>query len=129
MRDLDERLRIRGEMIEEIVVEDLVDETGARTLQLMRHAASAENHHAQIPIEAVDRLADRLAEHEAAMPGRRRILNDIDTERDDLEGPFLGLTAEQRQGHGEPVIDLHLVDDGEIEFIENDRLRDMPSEI
>src|SRR6185312_5813657 len=82
MRDLGQRHRISDEFVEEAVVEFRIDEAGTGPLQLMRHAAGAEDHDAQILREAVDRLADRLAEHVAAMPGRRGILDHVDAQWD-----------------------------------------------
>ena len=75
--------------------------------------------------EAVDRAADRLAEIVAALAGRRRILHDVDGERDDRAGPFLRRAEHEIERHGQPVIDLHLVDDGQVEAVENDRRRDV----
>src|SRR5581483_8913395 len=60
-----------------------------------------------------------------------RVHHDVDGERDDPERPLLvgvELAAEEIERHREPVIDLHLVDDGEIELVEDDRLRDVRGE-
>ena len=70
----------------------------------------------------------RLAEHEAAVAGRRRIHHDVDRERNDLERPFVVrafLAAQQIERNGQAVIDFHLVADGEVEFVEDDRLGDV----
>src|SRR5262249_48675777 len=72
-----------------------------------------------------DRLADRLAEHVAAVSGRRRIHDDVHGERDDRTRPLLRRTEQQVHRHGQAVIHLHLIDDGEIEFVENAGLYDM----
>ena len=64
---------ILGEVVEERLVQLAVDQAGARAADLVRHAAGAEDHDPEILRIGFHRLADRLAEHEAAMPGRRRI--------------------------------------------------------
>ena len=47
-------------------VEIHVDQAGALALQLVRHAARAEHHDLEILVVGFDRLAQRLAELEAA---------------------------------------------------------------
>ena len=54
------------EAVEEAVVPFAVDQAGTRALQLMAHAAGAPDLHIERFVIAFDRLADRLAEHEAA---------------------------------------------------------------
>ncbi len=49
-----------------------------------------------------NRLADCLAEIEAAIAARRREQHHVHGERNDLAGPFLGLAEHQAQRHGEP---------------------------
>ena len=128
MRDAGELLRVTAEIVEEGLVELAVDQAGARSADLVRHAAGAEHHDLEVLRIGVDRLADRLAQHKAAMPGRRRVLHDVDGERNDRARPFLGRPEQQVHRHGEAVVDLHLVDDGEIELVENDRLGDVRGE-
>jgi len=74
----------------------------------------------QIFIPAFNRFADRLAEHETTMAGRRRVLNDIDGKRNNTAGP--GFRLSEHQGHRcrQPVIDLHLIDDGDVELVEHE---------
>ena len=76
-----------------------------------------------------DRLADRLAEHEAAVAGRRRILHHVDRERDHRARPFLRRAEHQVERHGEAVVDLHLVAQRQIELVEDHRLRDVRGEL
>ncbi len=95
---------------------------------LVRQPAGAEDHDLEVLRIGFDRLPDRLAEHVAAVPGRRRIHHHVDRERDDLERPFAArrdLAAQEVERHRQPVVDLHLVDDGEVEFVEDHRLRDV----
>jgi hypothetical protein len=52
-------------------------------------------------------------------------------ERNHLEGPLfarVALAAQEIERHGQPVVDLHLVDDGDVELVEDQRLRDMGGE-
>ena len=95
----------------------------------MRHAAGAEDHDAQILGIGFHRLAQGLAQIVAAPAGGRGILDDVDAQRDDRARPRLGLPEHEGHRHGKPVIDRHLVDDGEVEFVEDDRLGDVPGEI
>src|SRR5664279_2722009 len=91
MRHLGEPVRIVDQAIEEHLVELLVDQAGARTLQLVAHAAGAPDLHVERLFIGLDRLADRLAQHEAAAPRGRRILHDVDRERDHRARPGLRL--------------------------------------
>src|SRR5271157_1641508 len=68
VRHLREVLGVVDQLVEEHVVPLPVDQAGARALELMAHAASAPNMDVQILGVTLDRLADRLAEGEAARP-------------------------------------------------------------
>src|SRR4051812_28834507 len=129
VRNLHQRLRILGQVVEEARIELAVDETGARPLQLVRHPAGAEDHDPQVLVERFDGLADRPSQHVAAVSGRHRVDHDVDGERNDGTGPLARLAEHQGERYGEAVVDLHLVDDGEIEFVEDDRLHDMRGEL
>ena len=62
------------------------------------------------------------------MTRRRRIHHHVDRKRDHRTRPvriLVDLAEQQIHRHGHAVIDLHLVADGEIEFVENDRLRNV----
>ena len=63
---------------------------GALAVELMRQPAGAEDHHVEILGIGIDRPAERLAQHVAAMPGRRRIHDDVDGKRDHRARLFLG---------------------------------------
>ena len=122
-------LRVGDQLVEEVVVPLAVDQAGARALQLVAHAAGAPDLHVQILPKALHRRADRLAQHPAAVARGHRIGDDVDRERNDLARPFLRLAEHQRQRHGQAVIDVHLVDDGHVEIVEDQALRDVPGEI
>ncbi len=131
MRDLGELHRILGQVVEEILVPLAVDQAGARAADLVRQPAGAEDHDLEVFGIGFDRLPQRLAEHVAAMPGRWRIHHHVDRERNDLERPLLVwslLAAQEIERDRQSVIDLHLVDDGDVEFVEDHRLRDMRGE-
>ena len=51
MRNAAQRLADPRQVVEEPRVEFAVDEAGARTLQLVRHPAGAEDHDAQVLVE------------------------------------------------------------------------------
>ena len=129
VRDASELLRVLAEIIEKGLVPLPVDQAGARAADLVRHTACSEDDDVQILGIGFHRLANRLAEHKAAVPRRRWVHDNVDGQRDDRAGPLvLRLTEQKVHRHRQAMIDLHLVDDGKIELIENDGLRDMRRE-
>src|ERR1700752_548800 len=78
MRHLRQPLGIVDQPVEELGVPFLVDQAGARALQLVAHAAGAPNLHVKRLVIGLDGLADRLPQHEAAPSRRRRILHHVD---------------------------------------------------
>ena len=62
------------------------------------------------------------------MTGRRRVLDHVDAERDDPARPLRRLAEHDRQRHGEPVVDRHLVDEGEVELVDDERLGEVPGQ-
>jgi hypothetical protein len=131
VRNLGELLRVLGQIIEEVLVPFAVDQAGARTGNLVRQSAGAEDHHLEVFRIGFHRLADGAAEHVAAMTGRRRIHHDIHSERNHRARPvriLVDLAEQKVHRHRHAVVDLHLVADGQIEFVEDDGLRDMRGE-
>ena len=122
-------VRVADQPVEERVVELGVDEPGARALQLVAHAAGAPDLDREVPGIALHRPADRLAQHVAAVPGRRRVLHHVHGQRDDPYRPLLGLPVDQRQRHGEAVVDVELVHQREVELVQDQRLREMRRQI
>src|ERR1700689_5879988 len=129
MRNPSERYRIVDHPVEEAPVELAIDQPGALSLQLVRHAAGAPYLHVQILIEAVDRAADCLTELVAAIARWWRVLHHVDREWYHSARPCLRLSEHQRQRHRQPVIDIHVVDDREVEVLLNHRLRDVAREL
>ena len=95
----------------------------------MTHSARAPHLHVEIIIERLDRGAQRLAELVAAIAGGRRVLHDVDRERNDPAGPRGGLPEHQRQRHRQAVVDVHLVDDRQVKIALDHRLRDVGREL
>src|SRR5271166_5906869 len=85
----------------------------------MAHAAGAPDLDVEIFGVAPDCLADRLAEGEAARPRRHGVLHDIDGEGDDLARPRVDLAEYATQWHREAVVDVDLVDHGQVEILLN----------
>ena len=83
----------------------------------------------EILIERFDCASYRLAELEAALPGGRRVLNDVHHDRDDPDGPSRWLTEEQREGDGKSVVDAHLVDHRHVELVENKGLGEVTGQL
>src|SRR3954447_25449367 len=118
-------LGIANQAIEEGRVEFLVDQPGTGSLQLMAHATGTPDLNVERLVKCLHGLADGFTEH-VATPGRgRRVLHDIDRKRDHRTWPRLRLTAHQAQRHRQAMVDIHLVDDGEIEVVLDHRLRNM----
>src|SRR5258708_15028106 len=125
MRNSGDGLGIVLEAVEEPQVELVVDQSGARSLQLMAHSGGAPDVDVQIFIEGVHRPANRLAELVATIARRGRVRDHVDCEWYDLARPGSGLTAQERQGHRQTMIDVHLVDDRKVEILLYDRLRNV----
>ncbi len=80
-------------------------------------------------VVGLDRAADRLAELEAASARRHRVLHHVDGERDHRARPGVGLAEHQRQRHREAVVDVHLVDDRQVEVLLDHRLGDVRGQL
>src|SRR5262245_26975821 len=91
VRQLRQSVGIVEQPVEKGGVPFLVDEAGARALQLVIHAAGTPDLHVERLVIGFDRLADRLAQHEAAAARRRRILHNVDRKRNHRARPFLWL--------------------------------------
>src|SRR5579863_1060434 len=129
MWHLGETVRIGDQAVEEVGVELLVDQPRARPLKLVAHAAGTPDLHIERFFVGFDSLADRFAEHEAAPARWRRVLHHIDRERDHRARPCFRLAAHQAERHRQTVVDVHLVDDGQIKIVLDHRLRDMGGEL
>ena len=95
----------------------------------MAHPARAPNLHIEIVVETVHRSRNRFTKRPAAIARWRRIGDDVDGERDDLARPFVRSAEHHRQRNGQAVIDIHLVDDGHVELVEDQALRNMPGKV
>src|ERR1035438_3454844 len=124
-----EAVRVLDEPVEERGVELLVDEARAGPLQLVAHAAGAPDVDREVFAEARRGPADRLAQAVAAVTGRRRVLHHVHGERNDLHRPLVGLAVDQGQRDGEAVVHVELVHQGEVELVEDERLRQVGSQI
>src|SRR6185369_12313051 len=129
MRHQGKTLRVRNQTIKEGVVELLVDQPGARTLQLVAHSAGTPDLNVERFVVSLNSLSDCLAEHVATPPGGRRVLHDVHRKRDHWTRPRLWLAAHQAQWHGQAMVDIHLVNDGKIEVVLDHRLRDVRGEL
>src|SRR5215475_292743 len=69
MRHRGELLGIGDNAVEECLIELLVDQPGARPLQLVTHAPGSPDLHIERLVVGFDSLADRLAQHKAAPAG------------------------------------------------------------
>src|SRR4051812_3164694 len=92
----------------------------------MRHASGADHHHVHVGVERFHCFANRLAELEAALSSRGRILDDVYADWNNLEGPRVDVAADQGEWHGQSMINGHIVCNRHVEFVEDERLSDMP---
>jgi len=129
VRHLREARRIGDETVEEGIVPFAVDEAGARPLQLVAHAAGAPDLDLEGRVVGFDRLADGAPQIEAAPARRHRVLHDVHREGNHRARPRRGLPAHQRQRHGEAVVDVHPVHDGEVEVVHDHRLGDVGGQL
>src|SRR6266536_1612991 len=118
-----EAVRVVDQPVEERGVELLIDEARTRPLQLVAHAAGAPDVDREVVVEALDGPTDRLAQVVAAVTGRGWVLHDVHGERDDLHGPLVRLAIDKGERDGEAVVDVELVHQGEVELVEDERLR------
>ena len=88
VRQRPQAVGVGGQVVEEGGVEGAVDQSGARPLQLVAHAAGPPDLDIEVVGEGSDGAGDRLAQPPAAVAGRRRILDDVDRERYDLARPL-----------------------------------------
>ena len=128
VRNFREPDRVVDEAVEEAVVPFLVDEASARPLQLVAHAAGAPDLHIQVFVEAFHGLANGATQRQAASARWHGIQHHVHGHRNDLHWPGFGLAEHDRQRHGETVVHVHLVDDGEVEVLLDDRVCNMRSE-
>src|SRR5665647_728013 len=118
--------RIRYEQVEVGIVPLRVDQARAGTLQLVAHATRPPDLHVQrFTVPLVEGAADGLAELVAAASGRDGVLHHVHGQRDHPARPRLDVAEQQRQGHGQAVVDDHLVDEREVEVVHDHRLRDV----
>src|SRR5215831_7940428 len=129
MRHQRQVVRVADQPVEERVVELGVDEPGARALQLVAHAAGAPDVDREVLAVALHRPADRLAQHVAAVAGRRGVLHHVHGQRDDPHRPLVRLAVDQGQRHGEAVVHVELVHQREVELVEDQRLRHMRRQV
>src|SRR5215831_9794457 len=122
-------VRVADQPVEERVVEPGIDEPGARPLQLVAHAAGAPDVDREVLAVALHRAADRLAQHVAAVAGRRRILHHVHGQRDDPHRPLGRLAVDQGQRHGEAVVHVEPVHQREVELVEDQRLRQVRGQV
>ncbi len=73
-------------------------------------------------------LRSASAELEAPRSRGDGVLDDVHVERDDPARPFGDVAEHQRQRHGQTVIDRHLVDQGEVEVVSDQRVSDVRRE-
>ena len=95
----------------------------------MAHTAGAPDLNIEVFIETVDRAAQCLAQVVATLAGWRRIHNHIDSQWDYLARPLFRLPEHQRQWDSQTVVNIHLVDNRQVEIVLNNRLHDVPGKI
>ena len=77
-------------------------------------------------VKALHRLADRLAQVEAALADGTGYCTTLTANGITGQGQVLaGCAAHQRQRHGQAVVHVHLVDDGQVEILLDHRLRNV----
>ena len=130
VRPLAAGLGVGNHLVEPGVVPDLVDEAGARPAaggSCRRCPRSARSGLRQ----TLDRGGGWPAPAGSSGGRRHRVLHDVDGEGNDREGPgaISRLSPQHGQRHGEAVVHVHLVDDGEVEVFLDDRLRDVRGQL
>ena len=116
---------VGDQAVEELIVPFGVDQAGPWALELVAHAARAPNLHVERLVVAFDGFANRLAQGKAAGTRGHGVLHHIDVEGYHQAGPLGGAAKHQVQRHGQAVIDLQVIDDGQVKVLLNDRLRNV----
>src|SRR6185436_11842081 len=129
VRHLRQRRGVPDQVIEKAVVPVLVDQTRARALQLVAHAARSPDLDPQRLVVPLDRFANRPAQLEAAAARGDGVMHDVDGERNHATGPGRRLAAHQAERHRQAVVDVHLVDDGQVEVVLDHAVRDVRGEL
>src|SRR5262249_31331372 len=93
----------------------------------MAHATRTPYLHIQRLVIAFHCFPYRVSEVEAAATRWCWIQDNIDRKGNNLARPRIAAAENQRQRHSAPMVHVHLVDDGEIEIVLNDRLGNMRS--
>ncbi len=103
-----------------------VDDAGALALQLVRHAAGAEDHDLEVFRIGLDGLAQAVAKLQQPAGARNRVLDGIDGQRDALDRPLGQVPPHQRHGHDEAVVHQHLLAGRDVELLPDQRFGQVP---
>src|SRR5438105_738580 len=114
--------RVFLEQLEKAHVPFGVVEAGALAVHLVRQAAGTDDHHLQILGIRFHRTTHCLPELVAAHCGRQRILQHVNLDRNDRSWPVRLVRPKEAQWRIEAVIERLFLEDGEIEFLIDQRL-------
>ena len=128
MLDFAQTLRVLRQVVEEGGVELGIDHAGALTVNLVRHAASAEHHYFQIFREGFHGFANGFAQTPAAIAARYREHHHVHRNRDYGKGPFINQTASDVHRDGQTVVDIQFVHHTHVEFVDDQRFCQMPGQ-
>ena len=124
-----ETVCIARQVVEKRLVEVAVDQPGPRPLKLVAHSPGTPYLDIEVVREALHRFFEGRAEGVATRPRRRRVLNDVNRQWNDPCRPSGRSAKHQRERNCQAMIDIHLVGDGDVELIEDQRLGDVPAKI
>src|SRR5689334_16283014 len=92
-------------------------------IQLMREAARSHHRDAHIHWVRFDGATNRLPELVAAQSRRERMLDHVDEQRNDTNGPCWLIRPQERHHRQEPMVECELLADRQVELIGNEALR------
>lgn len=107
----------------------IVDFAGLSAIEDMARHAPARRSTFKSTGLALHRAPDRLAQCPTAIAGRRGQVTTVTATGTTLTGHAARLAEHQDHRHRQTMIDLHLVDDGRVELVEDAGLRDVPGQV
>ena len=97
-------------------------------MDLVRHAAGAEDHYVQVFRERFDCSADHFAHAPAAVAGRDREHDHVDRNRNYRKRPVIDFAAHDVERNRQAVVDIELVHHTHVELVGDKTFGNVPSQ-
>ena len=114
------------EIVETEAIIVLVDMAGAPPLKLVGKPARPHHHNSLIPRPGPQGPVHGPAKRKAALRARQGVLNGVDRDRHDADGPCLCARPAKLERHHHRVVQQHLLTHGDVKIRRHQRLDHMP---